>query len=418
MLRTVSNRRDAYLRRVATCVYCAALLALMPATASAEHKSERTGFTGTVLSLVPTEESSNKKKKKQVAAKNLESKQAVKIEPKQPAFAIEPKQPAFAIEPKQQAFTIEPKQQQYKIGSGQAFKFDPKRQVLEIVPEQQQVFKIDLEQRVIVEPAASVPGVDVVDGVQVPKDLKETAAAAADPSSVPGDLVEAESDPFEGFNRVVFGFNEVVDHLVLEPAARIYRAVVPRPVRIAVINVINNLATPVTLTNDILQGNSEAAANTIKRFMVNSTLGIGGIFDHATGLGEPLHREDFGQTLGTWGVNGSPYMVLPLLGPSNPRDAVGKVADTAVDPMTWILYDAPLWQRSIPIGVQTVSGREQILDDYANLRKNSPDLYASVRDLYAQKRQAEIANDTAGYGQGSGGSSLPPKSIPKTLNPY
>jgi phospholipid-binding lipoprotein MlaA len=216
----------------------------------------------------------------------------------------------------------------------------------------------------------------------------------------------------------MFGFNQVVDHLVFEPAARIYRAVIPRPIRKGVSNVVTNLASPITLANDILQGNPEAAANTIKRFMVNSTLGIGGIFDHATGLGEPLHREDFGQTLGTWGVGGSPYIVLPLLGPSNPRDMVGKIGDTAVNPMTWILYDAALWERSIPIGAEVVSGREAILDDYDALRKNSPDLYASVRDLYAQKRQAEIANEAAGYDPGSGVSSLPPSTIPQTLNPY
>src|SRR5262249_48606655 len=183
-------------------------------------------------------------------------------------------------------------------------------------------------------------------------------------------------------------------------------------------NVINNLATPITLTNDILQGNPEAAAVTIDRFMINTTLGIGGLFDHASGLGKPFHREDFGQTLGTWGVGGSPYIVLPLLGPSNPRDMVGMVGDTAVNPMTWILYNDPFWARSIPVGTEAVVAREAILDDYAALRKNSPDLYASVRDLYAQKRQAEIANEAAGYNPGSGVTSLPPSSIPQTLNPY
>jgi phospholipid-binding lipoprotein MlaA len=383
-----------YLRRMATCACCAALLVLMPSMASAERGSERSGLTGTVLSLAPNEESS-KKKRKQIAAKKPEVKRVPQIDPKQ------------------QVFKIDPKQQVYKIDSGQAFKFDPVQQVLKIEPKQQ-VFHIDPKQRVIVEPAATVPGVDVVDGVEVPKDL----TATADAESVPGDLVETQSDPLEGVNRVVFGFNEVVDRVVLEPAARIYRFVIPPPIRRSVTNVLNNLWTPVTLTNDILQGNPEAAANTIKRFMVNSTLGIGGIFDHATGLGEPLHREDFGQTLGVWGITGNPYIVLPLLGPSNPRDLVGKVGDTAANPMTWILWDAPLWQRSIPVGVEAVSGREQILDDYDTLRKNSPDLYASVRDLYAQKRQAEIANEAAGYGPGSGVSTLPPRSIPKTLNPY
>lgn len=281
-----------------------------------------------------------------------------------------------------------------------------------------QAFKVDLSQRVIIEPAATVPGIDVVDGVQVPQDLSDAGGAAGDPESVPGDLVAAVDDPLEGVNRVIFGFNTVVDHLVFEPAARVYRAVVPPPVRRGVTNVLNNLASPITLANDILQGNPEAAANTIKRFMVNSTLGIGGLFDHATGLGEPLHREDFGQTLGTWGVGGSPYIVLPLLGPSNPRDMVGKVGDAAVNPMTWILYNEPLWERSIPVGVEAISAREAILDDYDILRKDSPDLYASVRDLYAQKRQAEIANEAAGYDPGTGVSSLPPSTIPQTLNPY
>lgn len=409
MFRTVANRSDMHLRRMTICACCAALLAFLPATASAERKSERSGFEGVSLSLTPNAENS-KKKKKQIAAKTPESKLAIKTKPRQQAVATDPGQ----------ASTFDPRQQVFKTDPGETFTFDPKQQVLKINLEKQQVYKVDPRQRVIIEPAATVSGVDVVDGVQVPKDLNETDSSGVpgDPDSVPGDLVATTSDPLEGFNRVMFGFNEVVDRVVLEPAARAYRAVLPAPIRRGVTNVLNNLATPVTLTNDILQGNSEAAANTIKRFMVNSTLGIGGIFDHATGLGEPLHREDFGQTLGTWGLNGNPYIVLPLLGPSNPRDMVGRVADTAVNPMTWMFTGAPYWERSIPVGVEVVSGRESILDDYDSLRKNSPDLYASVRDLYAQMRQAEIANEAAGYNPGSGTSSLPPSTIPQTLNPY
>jgi phospholipid-binding lipoprotein MlaA len=399
MFRTVSNRRNVHLRRMMACACGAALLTLMPLAASAERKSERSGFTGTVLSLTPGEVRS-KKKKKQLAAKQTQNKQT---QDKQ-ASKVEA-QPPLLIDP----------------GAGAlAFKIDPQQVVIVELADSEPVFKVDPQQRVIVEPAATVPGVDVVDGVQVPKDLNETdtSGVLGDPENVPGDLVATQTDPLEGFNRVIFGFNEMVDRVVLEPVARAYRAVIPRPVRKGVSNVLANLATPITLTNDVLQGNPEAAANTIKRFMVNTTLGIGGIFDHATGLGEPLHYEDFGQTLGTWGLTGNPYLVLPLLGPSNPRDMVGIVADTATNPMTWILYDAPLWQRSLPQGVEMVSDREVILDDYDNLRKNSPDLYASVRDLYAQKRQAEIANEAAGYDPGSGASSLPPASIPQTLNPY
>lgn len=266
-------------------------------------------------------------------------------------------------------------------------------------------------ERVIIEPAATVPGIDVVDGVQVPGDLNESG----DPQ-VPGDLVAVQPDPLEPVNRVVFGFNQVVDRLILEPSARIYRAVVPPPVRRGVTNVLNNLASPITLANDVLQANPEAAAFTIKRFMINSTLGLGGIFDHASGLGQPLHHEDFGQTLAVWGAGPGPYIVLPLLGPSNPRDITGVVVDTAINPMTWILYDQPFWERSIPVAAEVIVGREALLDDFDNLRKNSPDLYASVRDLYAQRRQAEIANETAGFD--SGVSSLPPQTVPQTLNPY
>lgn len=326
-----------HMRRMMTCVGCAALFAMTAETALAERQTDKSAFKGTVLSVKPADE----RKKKPRA------------------------------------------------------------------------YKPRLDERVIIEPAATVPGVDVVDGVQVPGDLDESGEP-----QVPSDLVAAQPDPLEGVNRVVFGFNQVVDRLVLEPTARIYRAVIPPPVRRGVSNVLTNLASPITLANDVLQGNPEAAANTMKRFMVNSTLGLGGIFDHATGLGEPLHREDFGQTLGTWGVGPGPYIVLPILGPANPRDIGGVVVDTAINPMTWILYDSPYWERTLPVAAEVVTGREAILDDYDNLRKNSPDLYATVRDLYAQKRQSEIANETAGYDSATGVSTLPPTTVPQTLNPY
>ena len=235
---------------------------------------------------------------------------------------------------------------------------------------------------------------------------------------IPGDLTAEVHDPFEGINRVFFGFNEVVDRVLLEPTARVYRAVLPGPVREGISNVLANAASPVILANDILQGRPDAAANTIKRFMVNSTIGVGGALDAASYMGERRHYEDFGQTLGSYGMSGGPYLVLPLLGPTNTRDLSGKVVDTAINPMTWILYDAPLWQRSIQPGAEIVSGRAAIIDDIENLRKTSPDFYASVRDLYAQKRQADIANEDSGYDPAPGVSSLPPSVVPQTLNPY
>jgi phospholipid-binding lipoprotein MlaA len=243
-------------------------------------------------------------------------------------------------------------------------------------------------------------------------------AVEGEDGDIPDDLTEEVQDPFEGLNRVIFGFNEVVDRVVLEPTARVYRAVLPEPVRQGISNVLANAASPVILANDILQGRPEAAANTIKRFMVNSTIGVGGMLDAASYMGEQRHYEDFGQTLGTYGMGGGPYLVLPLIGPSNPRDLSGTVVDTAINPMTWILYDAPFWQRSIQPGAEIVTGRAAIIDDIENLRKTSPDFYASVRDLYAQKRQADIANEDSGYAPAPGVSTLPPSVVPQTLNPY
>jgi phospholipid-binding lipoprotein MlaA len=254
-----------------------------------------------------------------------------------------------------------------------------------------------------------------------PIDGSETTiadAAQGEEGDIPDDLTEEVDDPFEGVNRVFFGFNEVVDRVILEPTARVYRAVLPDPVREGISNVLANAASPVILANDILQGRPEAAANTIKRFMVNSTIGVGGMLDAASYMGEKRHYEDFGQTLGSYGMGGGPYLVLPLIGPSNARDLGGKVVDSAINPMTWILYDAPLWQRSIQPGGEIVSGRAAIIDDIENLRKTSPDFYASVRDLYAQKRQADIANEDSGYDPAPGVSTLPPSVVPQTLNPY
>jgi phospholipid-binding lipoprotein MlaA len=268
-------------------------------------------------------------------------------------------------------------------------------------------------QGIVIVPAAEET-LERIDGSdQTLADAKE-----GEDGDIPDDLTEEVTDPFEGINRVFFGFNEVVDHVILEPTARVYRAVLPEPVREGISNVLANAASPVILANDILQGRPEAAANTIKRFMVNSTIGVGGMLDAASYMGERRHYEDFGQTLGSYGMGGGPYLVLPLLGPTNTRDIGGKVVDTAINPMTWILYDAPLWQRSIQPGAEIVSGRAAIIDDIDNLRKTSPDFYASVRDLYAQKRQADIANEDSGYDPAPGASTLPPSVMPQTLNPY
>ncbi|MDD9913551.1 MAG: VacJ family lipoprotein, partial [Rhodospirillaceae bacterium] len=124
-------------------------------------------------------------------------------------------------------------------------------------------------------------------------------------------------DPLEPINRGIFVFNQALDEMFLKPAARLYINIVPEGGRTAVSNIINNLKTPVTLANDLLQGEPDRAQTTIARFMVNTIFGFGGVADVATDLGVPGHSEDFGQTAATYGVGGGPYLMLPFFGPSN-----------------------------------------------------------------------------------------------------
>jgi phospholipid-binding lipoprotein MlaA len=198
------------------------------------------------------------------------------------------------------------------------------------------------------------------------------------------------NDPLEPVNRAVFAFNQVVDGLVLEPAAELYGLVTPRPVRTAVRNLLDHLASPVVLANDLLQGERERAGVTLARFMINSTLGAFGLYDMAANFGYLRHSEDFGQTLAVWGVDEGPYLVLPLLGPSNPRDAVGRVVDLLLlDPNTWLLPQSARLTRTATDAVATRFELDPVLDD---LERSSLDVYAALRASYSQRRQSEIRN--------------------------
>jgi phospholipid-binding lipoprotein MlaA len=186
----------------------------------------------------------------------------------------------------------------------------------------------------------------------------------------------------------VFEFNRVVDGLVIEPAARMYRMFFPQIVRQGIDNVIANLAAPAVFANDLLQGEFERAEMTLGRFMLNTTLGLGGIIDIGAHVGMPeRHYEDFGQTLAVWGVGSGPYLVLPILGPSNPRDALGMGVDFLFDAFAFMApTEAPLG-RSATAGV---SLREANIETLAELERTSLDFYASMRTLYRQMRAAEI----------------------------
>ncbi len=163
------------------------------------------------------------------------------------------------------------------------------------------------------------------------------ASCASAPNNDPESLAEYKkiNDPAEPTNRFIFDFNQGLDKIIIKPLTSFYRGIFPDPLREGVHNFLNNLKTPVVLTNDILQGEPERAGDTVMRFLINSTVGIGGLRDQASDWGYDAHEEDFGQTLAVWGVGEGPYIMLPLFGPSNPRDAIGKVVDYFLDPIKW-----------------------------------------------------------------------------------
>ncbi len=212
------------------------------------------------------------------------------------------------------------------------------------------------------------------------------AAADADEDDV--------NDPLESVNRSIFGFNVFLQENLLDPVADLYNDNLPAVFRAGLSNFLANIATPVTVANQILQGDPKEAFLTVSKFMVNTIVGIGGIADVTGELGHPVQKEDFGQTLGVWGVNEGFYLVLPLFGPSNPRDAVGKfVVDPYFDATgNWISNtdrDALDWSLKVTAGISEYAGAA---DDLRQIRKTSVDYYAAIRSLYRQKRKSEISN--------------------------
>lgn len=212
----------------------------------------------------------------------------------------------------------------------------------------------------------------------------------AGPGVAPAYAQADENDPLEPVNRAVFAFNHTLDGLILEPAAIMYRTATPRVMRDGVTNFLNNLRTPVILANDLLQGEWQRAEHTLGRFMLNTILGFGGLIDVGTHVGMPeRHDEDFGQTLAKYGVGSGPYLMVPLLGPSNPRDLTGRVVDFLFDPLFFV---APTDVSLARFGASTVDFRERNLDTINELERSSLDLYAATRTLVRQLRASEIRN--------------------------
>ena len=202
------------------------------------------------------------------------------------------------------------------------------------------------------------------------------------------------NDPLEKVNRVVFQFNIIFDKLILRPIAVTYRAIVPEFVRNRVTYSLNNLGMPITAVNNVLQGELRKAGVSTSRFIINSTVGILGFFDPAASMGLVSENEDFGQTLSVWGVESGPYLVLPFLGPSTPRDFAGMLSTSLLDPMYQVGGgSAPDSLRTYRMGTGAVDFRSQNIEILDDLQNNSIDYYAAVRSFYSQGRESQASNN-------------------------
>ena len=206
--------------------------------------------------------------------------------------------------------------------------------------------------------------------------------------------VESVNDPFEPVNRAIFSFNNVFDRAVLRPISIFYRSIVPEFVRNRITYSLSNLSMPITAVNNLLQGELRKAGVSTSRFLINSTIGLLGFFDPASSLGLESENEDFGQTLSVWGVPSGPYVVLPFLGPSNPRDFTGLLSTSLLDPMYQVGGGSTADNlRYYRMGTGAVDFRSQNLEIFDDLQNNSIDYYAAVRSFYSQSRESQAANN-------------------------
>ena len=193
-------------------------------------------------------------------------------------------------------------------------------------------------------------------------------------------------DPFEGFNRAMFAVNEGLD-VVVKPVAQGYDAAAPLPLKVVIGNFFGNIWDAWTAVNNLLQGKGQDAASDVGRVLINSTLGIGGAFDIAGEMGLTKHSEDFGQTLGKWGVGDGPYFYWPIIGPRTTRDTVGWMVDTYYDPV-WRVDNIPL--RNSLVGVRYIDLRASVLPTDKVIEEAAFDKYSYIRDAYLQHRRNEI----------------------------
>lgn len=245
-----------------------------------------------------------------------------------------------------------------------------------------------------------------------PSILAGCATPPADPDALAA--FKEVNDPLEPMNRYFFEINYALDETLGKALAGWYYVALPNFAQDGVRNAINNLHSPVVLANDLAQGETDRAGVTAVRFLINSTIGVAGLFDLASRIGLSYHDEDFGQTLAVYGIGEGPYLMLPLLGPSNPRDLAGRVVDMIFDPLTYIAYGTNLQYVST---ISTAQSVLDVVDDRARnlktldeVRKGSLDYYATIRSLYRQHRESEINNGKPADGGGPDDSLPLPKS--------
>lgn len=207
------------------------------------------------------------------------------------------------------------------------------------------------------------------------------------------DSSEGVDDPFKSTNRSVFDTYLVLDRNLLRPAAEGYRAIVPQPVRVSLRNLLQNLDAPSTFANDVLRGRVGPAGNTLGRFVINSTIGIGGLFEVAEGFGLERHSDDFGKTLATYGVGEGPYLFFLIFGPTNLRDVTGSLADFFFNP--FIVAGWTDWSIAVSgdFALTILDTRANNLQLFDEAQQTSVDLYSTIRNAYEQSRRHEIREE-------------------------
>ena len=202
---------------------------------------------------------------------------------------------------------------------------------------------------------------------------------------------KSTDDPLEPTNRFFYKVNNTLDRYTLKPVAQAYVNVVPQPVRTGVHHALSNFSSPTQFANDVLEGKPHRAGTTFMRYLINSTVGVVGIFDVAAGWGYPGHESDGGMTLAVWGVPRGPYLYLPVLGPNSPRSVTGFGMDIALNPLTYVPRGYGLLTLNTSLyGVSIIDARAGVLDELDQINSNYLDPYAALRSLYRQHREAQI----------------------------